>query len=80
MYLLITNMLKSVLENNKVRSNVVHEENQYLNLIEDILNHGDEITGRNGKTKLVFGSVMHFSLRDNVIPILTTKKRIFMRD
>ena len=74
MYLLITNMLKSVLENNKVRSNVVHEENQYLNLIEDILNHGDEITGRNGKTKLVFGSVMHFSLRDNVIPILTTKK------
>ena len=51
-----------------------HPEYQYLNLIRNIINNGDEISGRNGKIKSVFGNTMKFSLKNNTIPILTTKK------
>jgi len=51
-----------------------HEEYQYLNLIENILENGFCEEGRNGKTKGIFGNMMRFSLKDNKIPILTTKK------
>jgi thymidylate synthase len=51
-----------------------HEEYQYLNLIENILENGHWEDGRNGKTKSIFGDSMRFSLKDNKIPILTTKK------
>tara|TARA_A200000113_G_C8853191_1_gene350931 strand:- start:744 stop:1661 length:918 start_codon:yes stop_codon:yes gene_type:complete len=51
-----------------------HDENQYTGLIRDILEHGEEITSRNGGVKAVFGSAMHFSLEDDTIPLLTTKK------
>ena len=70
-------MLKKSLENNKLRYGLnidKHEENQYLNLIDDILEESEEFVGRNGKTYAVFGSAMHFSLENNVIPLLTTKK------
>jgi thymidylate synthase len=50
------------------------EEQQYLQLIMDILDIGVLESGRNGVTKSVFGSAMHFSLEDGVIPLLTTKK------
>lgn len=51
-----------------------HEEHQYLDLIRDILDNGEEVTGRNGTTKVKIGATMRFSLKDNTIPILTTKK------
>ena len=51
-----------------------HEECQYLNLLENILENGLLEEGRNGKTKSVFGASMRFSLKDGKIPILTTKK------
>jgi thymidylate synthase len=50
------------------------EELQYLNLINNILENGTWETGRNGKTKAIFGNMMRFSLKDGKIPILTTKK------
>jgi thymidylate synthase len=52
----------------------LHEEHQYLNLLENILNNGFWEQGRNGKTKGIFGQSMRFSLKDGKIPILTTKK------
>lgn len=72
-------MLKKVLDNYKLRKNnnqeiYKHEENQYLNLIDDILETNSEFNGRNGKTLAIFGSCMHFSLENNKIPLLTTKK------
>ena len=70
-------MLKKTLINNKQRHNRyndVHDENQYLNLIEDILEENEEFVGRNGTTYAVFGCAMHFSLYDNIVPFLTTKK------
>ena len=51
-----------------------HEEQQYLNLIKNILENGTWEEGRNGKTKALFGASMRFSLKDGKIPILTTKK------
>ena len=67
-------MLKKCLINNKYRNNKFHEENQYLNLIEDIINEESEFVGRNGTTLSIYGAAMHFSLENNVIPFLTTKK------
>ena len=58
-------------ENIKQRS---HEEYQYINLLENILENGVFENGRNGKTKSIFGATMRFSLTDGKIPILTTKK------
>ena len=53
---------------------MVHQENQYLELIRHILKNGTFEEGRNGRTKSVFGYSMRFSLKDNIIPLLTTKK------
>ncbi|MEX0598463.1 MAG: thymidylate synthase, partial [Candidatus Paceibacterota bacterium] len=50
------------------------DENQYLTLVQEILKEGTMETGRNGKVITVFGAAMHFSLDNNTIPFLTTKK------
>lgn len=67
-------MLSRILNNNKYRNNKFHEEYQYLNLIDDILQHGSLEQGRNGTTKMIYGSAMHFTLKNGQIPILTTKR------
>lgn len=54
--------------------NVNTEEQQYLDLIKNILDNGFMEEGRNGNTKSLFGASMRFSLQDSKIPILTTKK------
>ena len=71
----------SIEEETKVSDNIFnnlkkyqHEEYQYLNLLENILENGFWEEGRNGKTKSIFGQSMRFSLKDGKIPILTTKK------
>ena len=50
------------------------EENQYLQLVQNILDNGYCEEGRNGKIQTIFGNMMRFSLKDGQIPILTTKK------
>jgi len=81
-------MLKSLTEYNKYRRVPTnefhvpskpdfpsrHEENQYLNLIEDILSDGTNEEGRNGTTFVAIGAAMHFSLNDRRVPFLTTKR------
>ena len=73
-------MLKKIVEINKFpnrdTSGEKHEEYQYINLLNDILTDGTLERGRNGNVKVVIGSSMHFSLENNVIPILTTKKQL----
>lgn len=51
-----------------------HPENQYLQLIKEILEKGSLEERRNGKTKSIFGYSMRFSLKDGELPLLTTKK------
>jgi thymidylate synthase len=67
-------MLKRLSEHNKNIGDCIHDENQYLHLIQDILEEGDMVEGRNGFAKTIIGSAMHFSLENGTIPILTTKK------
>ena len=51
-----------------------HQEQQYLQLIRNILECGHDHHGRNGDTKSLFGNMMRFSLKDGTVPLLTTKK------
>lgn len=57
----------------------VHEEHQYLNHIKNILENGVKTDDRTGVgTYAIFGAQMRYTLRDNVFPLLTTK-RVFWR-
>ena len=47
---------------------------QYTKLVQSILNEGHWEEGRNGRTLVRLGVTMRFSLQDNKIPLLTTKK------
>lgn len=67
-------MLRNTIQAMKSVNGYTHDEQQYIQLIRDILTHGTWEEGRNGLTKSVFGSAMHFSLANHVMPILTTKK------
>ena len=52
---------------------MVSDEIQYFQHCK-ILVDGEAFDGRNGNTKMVFGANMRYDLRDNTIPLLTTKK------
>jgi thymidylate synthase len=67
-------MLSRACESLKHRNSSYHEENQYLNLLDDILSTNSEFVGRNGKTLSIYGSAMRFSLENSSIPLITTKK------
>ncbi|VVC91706.1 thymidylate synthase [Leptidea sinapis] len=56
-----------------------HDEYQYLNLIKHIIEKGDSRVDRTGVGTLsVFGAMQRYSLKDKVLPLLTTK-RVFVR-
>jgi thymidylate synthase len=51
-----------------------HEEEQYLQLIRELIDENNNENSRSGETICNIGSSMYFSLENNKIPILTTKK------
>mgnify|MGYP001012599000 CR=1 FL=1 len=52
-----------------------HPEEQYLELMQAILENGDRRVDRTGVGTLsLFGAMMRFNLRDGAVPILTTKR------
>lgn len=53
-----------------------HQEYQYLELLQDILDNGEEQTdyGEGVKTYSVFGRQIRFDLSNNKLPLLTTKR------
>jgi thymidylate synthase len=60
-------------------SDFIHYEQQYLDLMHRIWTKGDERVDRTGVgTRALFGEAMRFSLTDNKIPLLTTK-RVFWK-
>jgi thymidylate synthase len=55
------------------------DEQAYLDLLKDILNNGDVRSDRTGVgTISKFGTTLRFSLENDIIPVLTTKK-VFVR-
>jgi thymidylate synthase len=57
----------------------MQDEEQYLSIVEDILDHGIEKGDRTGTgTISTFGQVMRFDISNNTLPLLTTK-RIYHR-
>ena len=71
---MLSQILKTNMHKDRNIDNEFHEEYQYLNLIKDVINYGENEVGRNGSTRMIFGTTMEFSLKDNTIPILTSKK------
>jgi len=52
-----------------------HPEHQYLDLLENVLERGDERVDRTGVgTRSLFGTMVRFDLSDGSVPILTTKR------
>jgi len=52
-----------------------HPEYQYLDLLSQVLDHGDQRIDRTGVgTKSIFGTMVRFDLTDGSVPILTTKR------
>ncbi len=49
-------------------------DDDYLQLVRDVLEHGDKQEGRNGRVRVVVGAAMAFSLRDGQVPFITTKR------
>lgn len=58
---------------------MVHEEQQYLDLVKNIIDNGTRKVGRNNAvTYSIFGHTSRYSLRNGTLPLLTTKK-VFTR-
>src|SRR3546814_5873132 len=56
-------------------SDVCSSDLQYLDLMRHVWTAGDERVDRTGVgTRSVFGATLRFSLADNAIPLLTTKR------
>lgn len=53
---------------------VNQQDYEYNKLVNYVLEQGVWETGRNGNTQSVFGYMMRFNLKDNKIPLLTTKR------
>jgi thymidylate synthase len=52
-----------------------HPEHQYLDLLSQVLEKGDERIDRTGVgTRSIFGAMVRFDLSDGTVPILTTKR------
>ena len=68
-------MLRSALASLK-RGNEgdVHDEHQYANIVQWVLENGRREQGRNGEVLVDTGAAMHFSLRDGALPLFTTKR------
>ena len=52
-------------------------DEQYIELIKDILENGVEKNTRNGRTLSVFGRTIRYKFTDGKFPLLTTKKMYF---
>lgn len=53
---------------------IEHPENQYISLLNKILNNGTYRTTRNANTWSIFGEVMEYNMNKHGFPVITTKK------
>ena len=69
----IENRKAYVLTYVKLRGKNNNVDEQYLNLVNDIIENGEHKDTRAGKTRSLFGKQLRFNLKEG-LPILTTKK------
>ena len=74
MGIIISTFFKFINPNIQDNEIVNSEEDQYLQLIRDVIKKGSLEEGRNGNTKSIFGYSMRFSLKNGTLPLLTTKR------
>lgn len=60
--------------NEKRERDFNQEEEQYLGLVQYIMENGTDETTRNGETRSIFGATLRFSLQGGQLPLLTTKR------
>lgn len=64
---------------NGVNGQSKHDEYQYLELVKQVIEHGDKRVDRTGVGTLSsFGAMQRYNLSKNILPLLTTK-RVFIR-
>lgn len=59
---------------NWFKSQENNDEQQYLDLVKDVIENGTIEEGRNGSTLVKFGNMMKYDLKNGTLPVLTTKK------
>jgi len=60
------------------RKNMNIEETKYLELLKEIMDHGEDREDRTGiGTRSVFGRSLRFNLENDTLPLITTKKVFF---
>jgi thymidylate synthase len=70
-YHFITNRVDT---KNWFKSQENNDEQQYLDLVKDVIENGTIEEGRNGSTLVKFGNMMKYDLKNGTLPVLTTKK------
>jgi thymidylate synthase len=65
---------KQIKDNKWSEEIAYHDEQQYLDLVKDVIENGTQENGRNGSTLVKFGNMMRFDLKNGKVPVLTTKK------
>jgi len=71
----IIQFIQKQIKNNKWSEEIAyHDEQQYLDLVKDVIENGTQENGRNGSTLVKFGNMMRFDLKNGKVPVLTTKK------
>jgi thymidylate synthase len=58
----------------RIKPSCLNPDTQYYNLVRNVIGNGDLKKTRNGATVSLFGQQMTFSLKDNFVPVLTSKK------
>jgi thymidylate synthase len=71
----IIQFIQKQIKDNKWSEEIAyHDEQQYLDLVKDVIENGTQENGRNGSTLVKFGNMMRFDLKNGKVPVLTTKK------
>ena len=71
----IYQFIKNQVDNNNwFKSQENLDEQQYLDLVKDVIENGTIEEGRNGSTLVKFGNMMKYDLKNGTLPVLTTKK------
>lgn len=71
---ILSNYIMDKFKRKEQKIKISDADREYNKLIETVLKHGKFEEGRNGRVLEIFGYTMRFSLTDDSIPLITSKK------